>query len=232
MKDNFEVVDFSSSALVGKPADSDSFYGLNGARVFDTHPKFFWLAKRAFDIVMSLVLLPLLILISLIVAVLNPFYNKGPLLFLQTRMGRECQPFTAIKFRSMRKVTKIERGPNDPLETNRITRLGHFLRKSRIDELPQILNVLKGDMSLIGPRPDYYDHAVTYVETIPLYAQRHQIRPGISGLAQTRLGYIEGSGATRHKVTCDLIYIKNAGFRMEASVFISTVLIVLNRGGR
>jgi len=181
---------------------------------------------------MSLILLPLLVVISLVVAVLNPFFNQGPLLFLQTRMGRGCHPFTAVKFRTMRKVAKIERGPNDPLETNRITRFGRFMRESRIDELPQILNILKGEMSLIGPRPDYYEHAVTYVRTIPRYAQRHQIRPGISGLAQTRLGYIEGTDATRHKVTCDLIYIRKAGFRMELSVFVSTVLIVLNRGGR
>lgn len=224
MKDNFEVVDFFPNDLVENPADS--------VWLFDDHSSLFWFAKRFFDIGMSLILLPLLVAISLIIAVLNPFFNKGPLLFLQTRMGRGCHPFTAIKFRTMRKTTAIERGPNDPLETNRITSLGHFLRQSRIDELPQILNVLKGDMSLIGPRPDFYDHAVTYLKTVPRYAQRHQIRPGISGLAQTRLGYIEGTDATRHKVTCDLIYIRKAGFRMEASVFVSTVLIVLNRGGR
>jgi len=202
------------------------------AAAFDFHPKLFWISKRAFDIGMSIILLPLLIVISVIVAALNPFLNKGPLFFLQTRMGRGCRPFTAVKFRSMGKVAKIDRGPNDPLEINRITRLGHFLRQSRIDELPQILNVLKGEMSLIGPRPDYYTHAVTYIRTIPRYAERHQIRPGISGLAQTRLGYAEGTDATRHKVTCDLIYIRKAGFRLEVAVFVSTVLIVLNRGGR
>ena len=232
MKDNYEIVDFFPSALEKKSTVSDEFYAPYGAQVFNLHPKLFWIAKRAFDIGMSLVLLPLLVVISVMVAVLNPFFNKGPLLFLQTRMGRGCHPFTAVKFRSMRKATKIERGPNDPLETNRITSLGHFLRQSRIDELPQILNVLTGEMSLIGPRPDYYDHAVTFVKTIPRYAQRHQIRPGISGLAQTRLGYIEGIDATRHKVSCDLVYIRKAGFRMELSVFVSTVLIVLNRGGR
>ncbi len=232
MKDNYEIVDFSPRALAEKSTASNKSNVSYDATVFDFDLKLFWIAKRAFDIGMSLILLPLLVVISLILAVLNPFFNKGPLLFLQTRMGRGCLPFTAVKFRSMRAVSQIERGPNDPLETNRITRLGNFMRQSRIDELPQILNVLKGEMSLIGPRPDYYDHALSYVKTIPHYAQRHQIRPGISGLAQTRLGYIEGTDATRHKVSCDLIYIRKAGFRMEAAVFVSTVLIVLNRGGR
>lgn len=232
MKDNYEIVDFAPSALTEKPTEIDKLSVWYGARVFGSHPKLFWFAKRMFDIGMSLFLLPLLAVISLIVAVLNPFFNKGPLLFFQTRMGRGCHPFTAVKFRTMRAVAKIERGPDDPLETDRITKFGRFLRESRIDELPQILNVLKGEMSLIGPRPDCYDHAVTYARTISRYAQRHQIRPGISGLAQTRLGYIEGTDATRRKVSFDLIYIRKAGFRMELSVFVSTVLIVLNRGGR
>jgi lipopolysaccharide/colanic/teichoic acid biosynthesis glycosyltransferase len=227
-----ENVDFSRAALAGQTIDNDRFFASHGAQLFETRPKLFWAVKRMFDIGMSLALLPLLAVIAVVVAVLNPFFNNGSLLFFQLRMGRGCRPFTAVKFRTMREVVKIERGPNDPLETSRITRFGRFMRKSRIDELPQILNVLKGEMSLIGPRPDYYDHAKSYVRTIPSYAQRHQIRPGISGLAQTRLGYIEGTKATRRKVNYDLIYIRNAGFRMELSVFVSTILVVLNRGGQ
>lgn len=232
MKDSYEVLELSPSTIAKKPGVSDGVFGSINAPAIEFRSSVFWVSKRAFDIGMSLVLLPLLVAISLIIAILNPFFNKGPLLFLQIRMGRGCQPFTAVKFRTMKSITKIDRGPNDPLETSRITRLGHFLRQSRIDELPQILNVLKGEMSLIGPRPDYWGHAVTYVKTIPRYALRHQIRPGISGLAQTRLGYIEGMDATRQKVTCDLIYIRKAGIRMEVAVFVATVLIVLNRGGR
>ncbi len=188
--------------------------------------------KRVCDIGLSLALLPLLVVVALIAGILNPFLNRGPLLFFQTRMGRSCHPFTAVKFRTMREVAKIERGPDDPLETNRITKLGQFMRQSRLDELPQILNVLKGDMSLIGPRPDCYDHALAYVKAIPSYAQRHQIRPGISGLAQTQLGYVEGTDATVQKVTYDLIYIREVSFRMELSVLVATILVVLGRGGR
>lgn len=134
-------------------------------------------SKRFFDIAMSILLLPLLCVLALVLLMLNPFYNKGNLFFVQPRMGRDCKPFKAIKFRSMRAVPKIIRGADSPLEIDRITSLGGFLRKSRIDELPQVINVLLGQMSLIGPRPDYFDHAVEYLEKIPGYRERHAVRP-------------------------------------------------------
>lgn len=191
----------------------------------------FALAKRVFDIVMSIVLLPVLLLSGLVLLVLNPFHNKGRLFYTQRRMGRGCQPFVALKFRSMVDVPQVKRGADAPLEVDRITRLGGFLRKSRIDELPQIINVLKGDMSLIGPRPDYYDHAVEFLECVPGYRERHQVRPGISGLAQTELGYIEGVEATRRKVRADLYYISNASFRLDTWVFWRTLSVVIRRAG-
>lgn len=232
MKDNVDGFAFSSGDFTGEGHKNDAFYACRSTRVFDFRTKLFWFFKRLFDVIVSLALLPLLGVIALSIAALNPFFNKGPLLFFQTRMGRACHPFTAIKFRSMKQVAKIERGPNDPLETCRITKLGNFLRKSRIDELPQILNVLKGEMSLIGPRPDFYTHAVEYAKTVPGYVARHSIRPGISGLAQTRLGYVEGTEATRKKVDYDLIYVREVSYGMELSVIGSTVLTILGRGGR
>jgi lipopolysaccharide/colanic/teichoic acid biosynthesis glycosyltransferase len=201
----------------------------NGKRA--SSPVGFRAAKRLFDIICSVLLLPILALSAIAVFILNPFYNAGPLFFVQTRMGRDCKPFQALKFRSMRVAPVIERGADSPLETDRITRLGGFLRKSRIDELPQILNVLRGDMSLIGPRPDYFDHAVEYLERIPGYRERHAVRPGISGLAQTELGYIEGMDATRRKVAADLYYITHASYGMEAWVFWRTLSVVATRGG-
>ncbi|SMX38844.1 sugar transferase [Maliponia aquimaris] len=161
------------------------------------HRRLFRATKRAFDLVFSVLLLPVVLGCALFLLILNPFYNRGPLFYVQSRMGRNCKAFQAIKFRSMRVAPKVERGADAPLETDRITRLGGFLRKSRIDELPQIINVLRGDMSLIGPRPDYYDHAVQYLELVPGYRERHIVRPGVSGLAQTELGYAEGFEATR-----------------------------------
>lgn len=191
----------------------------------------FSVTKRLFDIVFSLLLLPLLIIFAIALSILNPFYNQGSLFFVQRRMGRNCEPFRAIKFRTMRDVPQVSRSANCPLEVDRITPLGGFLRKSRIDELPQIVNVLLGQMSLIGPRPDYYDHAIHFLKEVRGYRERHAVRPGISGLAQTELGYIEGVEATRRKVSADLYYITHAGFALEAWIFWRTLSVVLRRGG-
>lgn len=211
---------------------------LNGD--FETTPKFkksrasgllFSVAKRSLDIVFSIILLPFLGIFCLVLLVLNPFHNKGSLFYVQRRMGRYCKPFNAIKFRSMTDVPQVSRSADCPLEVDRITPLGGFLRKSRIDELPQIINVLRGDMSLIGPRPDYYDHAVEFLEKVRGYRERHAVRPGISGLAQTELGYIEGVEATRRKVSADMYYITHTSFKMEAWIFWRTISVVLRRSG-
>jgi lipopolysaccharide/colanic/teichoic acid biosynthesis glycosyltransferase len=191
----------------------------------------FFVVKRGFDILVSLLLLPLVLLCGIGLLLLNPFYNQGPLLFVQTRMGRNCKPFKAVKFRSMREVPNVSRGADCPLELDRITPLGRFIRKTRIDELPQVINVLRGDMSLIGPRPDYFSHAKRYMREIPGYRERHYVRPGISGLAQTELGYAEGVEATRRKVDADLYYIANTDLRLEAWIFWRTLSVVARRGG-
>lgn len=187
--------------------------------------------KRSFDVFISVALLPGLALCAVILLILNPFENKGKLIFKQQRMGRNCKPFVALKFRSMRDVPAVTRSADCGLEKDRITRLGSFIRKTRIDELPQILNVLKGDMSLIGPRPDYYDHAIQYLAEVPGYRERHIVRPGISGLAQTELGYIEGVEATSRKVRADLYYITHASFFLELWIFVQTLKVVARRGG-
>jgi lipopolysaccharide/colanic/teichoic acid biosynthesis glycosyltransferase len=188
--------------------------------------------KRVFDIVMSILLLPVLGLVAFGLLVFNPFFNRGPLLFIQTRMGKGCVPFRALKFRSMIEVDMVARRHDDPLEEDRITALGRFLRKSRLDELPQVFNVLKGEMSLIGPRPDYHEHALVFLEVVPGYRERHAMRPGISGLAQTELGYIEGTAATARKAAVDLHYIRHASFRLDMWIFVRTLGVVLGRGGK
>lgn len=187
--------------------------------------------KRGFDLLVSIALLPALALCALVLLALNPFFNPGKLFFVQVRMGQNCQPFRAIKFRSMREAATITRRADDPLETDRITPLGQVLRKSRIDELPQILNVLRGQMSLIGPRPDFYDHAIEYLDAVPGYRERHKVRPGISGLAQTELGYAAGLDATTRKVRADLYYVAHAGFRLETWIVLRTLAVVIGRKG-
>lgn len=189
------------------------------------------IGKRVFDIVLSVILLPLLAMFALGLLILNPFFNQGRLLFVQKRMGRDCRAFPAFKFRSMREVAQVNRSADCPLETDRITPLGRFIRKTRIDELPQIVNVLRGEMSLIDPRPDYFDHAVHYLSEIPGYRERHAVRPGISGLAQTEVGYVEGVEATRQKVSADLYYIANCGPRLEAWIVWRTFAVIFGRAG-
>lgn len=197
-------------------------------RVFETHGR---PGKRAFDLLMCLALLPFLLSAALLLLVLNPFFNRGSLFFVQTRMGRDCEPFRAFKFRTMTEAPAIIRGPFDALETNRITRLGRILRKSRVDELPQILNVLAGHMSMIGPRPDFYDHALVYVGNVHGYRRRHDVLPGITGLAQTEVGYVDGLDGLRRKVAADLLYIRRSSMRFDLWVTWQTIGTVLGRRG-
>ena len=194
--------------------------------------KLFWINKRIFDIFLCVLLLPLLFTIGINLLVLNLFFNQGRLFFIQKRMGKNCEYFFAIKFRTMTNVKEITRKYDDPIETNRITPLGGILRKIRIDELPQILNVLKGEMSLIGPRPDYYIHALEYLNIIEGYRERHAIRPGITGLSQVRLGYAESLEATSKKTDIDNFYIKNIGYIIDIKIIFSTLLIITSGLGK
>ena len=191
----------------------------------------FFVWKRIFDIVIGLLLLPVLGAAAFAVFFLNTHLNPGPLIYVQKRMGRHCRPFVAFKFRTMHAAGAVSRTANDPLELDRITPLGGFLRRTRIDELPQIINVLRGEMSLIGPRPDYFDYAVHYLSEVPGYRERHSVRPGISGLAQTEVGYVESTDATRRKVNADLYYIANRGFRLEAWIVWRTFAVIFTQAG-
>ena len=194
--------------------------------------KLFWINKRIFDIIICLLLLPLLFIIGIILSVFNLFFNQGRLLFIQKRMGKNCEFFFAIKFRTMTYTKEITRKYNDPIEINRITPLGRILRKLRIDELPQVLNVLKGEMSLIGPRPDYYFHAIKYLENVEGYRERHVIRPGITGLSQIKLGYVETLEETSKKTSLDIYYIQNTSYISELKIIFNTIIIILKGMGK
>jgi len=194
--------------------------------------KMFWINKRLFDIFVCILLIPLLFITSLIILLFNYFFNPGSLFFIQDRMGKNCSIFSAIKFRTMVPVKEITRKYDDPIETNRITSFGKILRKSRIDELPQILNVLKGEMSLIGPRPDYYKHALEYLKIVNGYRERHIIRPGITGLSQIRLGYAEGLEATAKKASVDNYYIQNVNYIIELKIIGNTIITIIKGMGK
>jgi lipopolysaccharide/colanic/teichoic acid biosynthesis glycosyltransferase len=194
--------------------------------------KLFWVNKRIFDIAVCILLLPLLFISSIVLLFINNFFNAGSLFFFQDRMGKNCETFRTIKFRTMVDVKEITREYNDPIEIERITPLGKVMRKCRIDELPQIINVLKGQMSLIGPRPDYYKHALVFIKQIEGYRERHNIRPGITGLSQIRLGYAEGLEETSQKTAIDNYYIQNVGYVTELKIILNTILIICRGLGK
>lgn len=208
--------------------------GAAAARAGTRQSTLYPIAKRIFDVVFSAVfLLPSIVFVAACLLTLNPIFNPGPLLYRAKRMGRDCRPIRVFKFRTMHPARNGEtRGPDDPLEVERITALGAFVRRSRIDELPQILNVFRGEMSLIGPRPDDWHHACAFLADVPGYRHRHGVRPGISGLAQIELGYVHGREGAAAKTALDLQYIRSADLRLDAWILWQTIRTVIDLKGR
>lgn len=187
--------------------------------------------KTVFDKTVAVISLIPLAMACVILLGVNRRYNPGPLFFPQTRMGRHGEPFRMIKFRTMLPQNVIDRGHEDGVETARITPLGGILRKYRIDELPNMLNVLRGEMSVIGPRPDAWDHAERYCELVPGYRRRLKVLPGITGLAQIKSGYAEGVDQTALKARYDAIYIRRMGFRIDLWITLATIRVMLSGFG-
>jgi len=186
----------------------------------------FRIFKLCFDYGSALVLMPVIAVIALALLILNPFLNPGSLFFVQDRMGQGGRLFRMIKFRTMTASNVETRDPNAKLEENRITRLGSFMRKSRIDELPNFINVLRGEMSVVGPRPDAYNHASYFNESVEGYSSRHRLKPGITGLAQVEMGYVEGEAATFQKAKYDNIYVTRLCGRLELYVIYRTFFVI------
>ena len=185
----------------------------------------FFAGKRSFDVGMSVLFLPCLAVIALVLLVLNPVLNRGPLFYTQVRMGRDCQPFTAIKFRTMLPAEGATRGADDPLEQDRITPLGRFLRKSRVDELPQVINVVRGEMSLVGPRPLWTEEAK---QCRGWTQKRLDITPGITGLWQ-----VTGRSDIPfdEMVKLDYLYVTGWSLGWDLKLLLQTVPAVLGRRG-
>jgi len=183
--------------------------------------------KRTFDLLVSLPLVACFLFSLFWVVILNPFFNKGRIFFVQERIGQNGKVFKIRKFRTMVGGLSDARFQNE--EKNRITGFGEFLRRTRIDELPQIWNVFVGDMSLIGPRPERPKFVVEYMERIPNYARRLAVRPGISGLAQLRHGYTSDVAGTGRKLRWDLEYINRMSFRLDMVILGETARIVFGR---
>lgn len=183
------------------------------------------LEKRVFDLCLAAIGLILLTPLLVIVAALIKLDSPGPVFFLQRRYGFNQQPFRIIKFRTM---TTLDDGAVVAQATRndkRLTRVGRFLRRWNIDEIPQLFNVLTGDMSLVGPRPHALSHDAEYERRIALYARRHNVRPGISGWAQIHglRGETDTEQKMRERVAHDLYYIDNWSFWLDVQILIRTV---------
>lgn len=189
--------------------------------------KFFWFVKRSLDIFVALLLIPIVAIVALLLLCLNPFFNKGPLFYSQLRYGRDLNEFRMWKFRTMVGAWDGDKYATD--EGDRIRPLGAFLRAKHIDELPQVINVLKGDMSLIGPRPEQRRFVHEYLETIPSYKYRHTVRPGVTGLAQVEQGYTDCIDGARGKLRYDLRYIRKSSFGTEWSIIGKTFMLIAHR---
>ncbi|HET6419168.1 MAG TPA: TIGR03013 family XrtA/PEP-CTERM system glycosyltransferase [Geobacteraceae bacterium] len=190
--------------------------------------------KKLFDKVLSSAGLVLALPIILPAALLIKITSPGPILFRQVRVGERDRQFVLYKFRTMRADAEKMTGAvwaqkNDP----RVTRIGKFLRKTRIDEIPQLYNVLKGDMSFIGPRPERPEFVEKLKEIIPFYSERHFVKPGVTGWAQVKYPYGASVEDAIEKLRYDLYYIKNMSISLDILIILETIkVIIYGRGGR
>jgi lipopolysaccharide/colanic/teichoic acid biosynthesis glycosyltransferase len=187
---------------------------------------------RIVDVVVSIIGLSVLLLILPIILLFNLIWKKGPLLFHQERIGRKEAPFKIFKLRTMIVNAEKNGAVFATVNDNRITPFGKLLRKTRIDEFPQFINVLKGEMSIIGPRPERKVFVDQIANEIPLYHTRHIVKPGLTGWAQINYPYGETSGDSLMKLEYDLYYIKHRNIFLDINIAVKTFGTILYMKGQ
>lgn len=185
--------------------------------------------KRIFDVTVSLIILILAspIILLTIAAIWLSSLGREPVFYRQVRIGLCGAPFKVLKFRSMRVDAEKNGAQFASKKDSRVTLIGAFIRKTRIDELPQLLNVLRGDMSFVGPRPERPEFVLNFQQSIPHYALRHVVKPGITGWAQICYPYGDNVEDTRNKLQYDLYYIKNYSSFLDMTILFQTMQVVL-----
>ena len=188
--------------------------------------------KRGMDLILALILMVILSPLALITAIIIKFESKGPVIFKQTRIGENMKPFRVYKFRSMRLHDPNKHSKYTLNNDTRVTKFGKFMRKTRIDELPQLWNILKGTMSFIGPRPEWDILAKDYAKQINYYNLRHLIKPGITGWAQVMFPYGESLDDAKKKLEYDLYYLKHQDLILDVLIVAKTAKAVLFGKGK
>jgi len=221
-------------SIIGGMARTEHMYGLPLIEVLP-EPMQAWeqSLKRIFDLTVAAIVLVLGLPIWLLVGLMVRLTSPGPAIYRQIRIGQNGKPFSMLKFRTMNQDAEAESGPvwakeHDPRYTN----IGRWLRKTRLDEVPQFWNVLKGEMSLVGPRPERPFFVDMLAKEIPLYSRRHRVKPGITGWAQVKWKYDTDLKDVQQKVKYDLFYIENMSFRKDLQILFRTVYTALRGGGR
>lgn len=187
--------------------------------------------KRALDLSIVFLTLPITVPLSLIIAAAIWIDTGRPVLFWQVRVGQHGRPFMMAKFRSMQVDAEADGAQFASRNDERVTRVGRLIRKLRLDELPQLWNVLRGEMSLIGPRPEQAIFVHEFSRRIPFYSWRHRVKPGITGWAQVQHGYASGLEDTMIKLEYDLYYVKHLSFWLDLTIAVKTVWIMLTGWG-
>ena len=189
------------------------------------------LLHRLTDIVLSLGLLVFTLPLMLATIIAIRFDSPGPILYRQDRVGLNGKPFVLTKFRSMRPDAEASGPVWAMLEDKRITRVGQFIRLTRIDELPQLFNILRGEMSFIGPRPERPVFVAQLIEQIPFYADRSAVKPGLTGWAQVNYPYGASVEDAKMKLSYDLYYVKHQSFWLDMVIVFSTIRVILFQEG-
>jgi putative colanic acid biosynthesis UDP-glucose lipid carrier transferase len=226
------INDFRGYAMKGvtlERYDNIPVFNISGPQVDDVKAT---AIKRVFDIFFSSLVILLGAPVFIITALLTLVSSRGPVIFAQERIGKNGKPFMIYKFRSMY-VNAECKGPSlscngDP----RITPWGKFMRKSRLDEIPQFFNVLKGDMSIVGPRPERQFFIDQIVSVAPHYRYLQNVKPGITSIGQIKFGYAENIDEMVQRLRYDILYLKNVSFSLDLKIIMMTIMVILRAEGK
>lgn len=229
---NIKIVPGIYDYIIG----SAKVFHILGAPLIEVFPQMMktweWVLKRMMDLVLSFVACLILAPVYLIIACAIKLDSKGPIFYLQERIGKGGKPFKIFKFRSM--YTDAEKtGPSLTSERDpRITSVGNFMRKVRLDELPQFLNVLKGDMSLVGPRPERQFFIDQIVQIAPEYKHLHKVRPGITSWGQVKYGYASNVDEMVERLKYDILYMENMSLTLDIKIMLYTLIVIIEGRGK